>query len=108
VLEALRDFKCAPSEAVTIGDSWADVVAAQRAGCVGVLVVTGRGAALGALLRQHGVSLPVTLRTDAGDAGGPASTDYAKLQSIADGDGAAAAVAVEQWVGAMRVPQSES
>jgi len=88
-----------------IGDSWADVVAAQRAGCVGVLVATGRGAALGALLRQHGVSLPVTLRSDAGDA---ASTDYAKLQSMADGDGAAAAVAVEQWVGAMRVPQSES
>ena len=105
VLEALRDFECAPSEAVTIGDSWADVVAAQRAGCVGVLVATGRGAALGALLRQHGVSLPVTLRSDAGDA---ASTDFAKLQSMADGDGAAAAVAVEQWVGAMRVPQSES
>ena len=88
-----------------IGDSWPDVVAAQRAGCVGVLVATGRGAALGALLRQHGVSLPVTLRSDAGD---EASTDYAKLQSMADGDGAAAAVAVEQWVGAMRVPQSES
>jgi len=27
---------------VMIGDSWSDIVAAQRAGCVGVLVVTGQ------------------------------------------------------------------
>jgi histidinol phosphatase-like enzyme len=37
-LEACKDFEVDPSEALMIGDSWSDVVAAQRAGCVGVLV----------------------------------------------------------------------
>ena len=40
VVQALDDFGCAPSEAVMIGDSWSDVVAARRAGCVGVLLAT--------------------------------------------------------------------
>ena len=81
VREALRDFECNPSEAVMIGDSWGDVVAAQRAGCVGVLVLTGHGTSLGALLREQGVALPVTLRAGADtDAGGAATTDLVELQ----------------------------
>ena len=96
LLEALRDFECAPSEAVMIGDSWSDCVAAQRAGCVGVLVATGHGAPLGALLREQGVSLPITLRVEAGDA---AATDFVALQrSLASASGAGAALAIEEWV----------
>ena len=64
VVQALDDFGCAPSEAVMIGDSWSDVVAARRAGCVGVLLATGHGAALGeALVREQGAALPVTIRS---------------------------------------------
>ena len=95
ILEALGDFGCSPSEAVMIGDSWSDVVAAHRAGCVGVLLATGHGAALGALLREHGVCLPVTLKADG------AATDAEKLQrSLASfgGESLAATDAVEAWI----------
>ena len=64
VLEALADFGCTPNAAVMIGDSWSDVVAAQRAGCCGVLVATGHGASLGAILSQRGVRLPTTLTAE--------------------------------------------
>ena len=96
ILEALQDFDCAPSEAVMIGDSFSDVVAAQRAGCVGVLVATGHGAPFGALLREHGVHLPVTLSIEAADA---AATDFLALQrSLASASGSEAARAIEDWI----------
>ena len=101
ILEALADFECAPSEAVMIGDSWSDVVAAQRAGCVGVLLATGHGASLGALLKAQGVQLPITLAFE-DDGGEAAATDFAKLQrsltSMRNANGAAAR-AVEEWIG---------
>ena len=97
VLQALRDFDCAPGAAVLIGDSWSDVVAAQRAGCVGVLLATGHGAALGAFLREGGVPLPVTLAAEVAEA---AATDLAALQrsSLASARSGAAR-AVEEWIG---------
>ena len=97
ILEALQDFGCAPSEALMIGDSWSDVVAARRAGCVGVLLATGHGAALGALLRAQGVRLPVTLTAEA--TGAATATEYGKLlQSLASSSGNGAARAIEEWV----------
>jgi len=96
ILEALRDFECAPSEAVMIGDSWSDVVAAQRAGCVGVLLATGHGASLGALLREQGVRLPITLTIEPTE---PAATAFVSLQqSLASAAGSRAARAVEDWL----------
>lgn len=95
ILEALSDFGCAPSEAVMIGDSWGDVVAAHRAGCVGVLLATGHGASLGALLRERGVRLPVTLSVESSD-DAPA-TEFVELQrSLATAGGTSAAV--EEWI----------
>ena len=97
LLEALRDFECAPSEAVMIGDSWSDVVAAQRAGCVAVLLATGHGASLGAVLREAGVRLPVTLSVEPA---APASTDFVQLQRTLSREqsGSGAASAVEAWI----------
>ena len=65
LLEALEDFNCVPCDAVMVGDSWGDVVAAHRAGCLGVLLATGHGESLGATLRQQGVRLPATLSAEA-------------------------------------------
>lgn len=99
VLEAVREFGCTPSEAVMIGDSWSDVVAAQRAGCVGVLLATGHGAGLGALLREHGVRLPITLTVDG--AAEAAATEFVALQrSLArpQGGSTSAADAVQGWI----------
>lgn len=76
VVEACADFGCAASEALLIGDSWSDVVAAQRAGAVGVLVTTGHGASLAAALRADGVTLPTTLT-------GPALAMAAENRSFA-------------------------
>jgi len=64
ILEACKDFEVDPSEALMIGDSWSDVVAAQRAGCVGVLVATGHGESLSKALAKHGVDLPTTLTAE--------------------------------------------
>ena len=97
ILEALREFGCQPSEAVMIGDSWSDVVAAQRAGCVGVLLTTGHGASLGALLREEGVKLPVTLTVESA---APAGTDFVQLQRTLarEQNGGGAANALEAWI----------
>jgi len=65
VLAALADFGCDPDEAVMFGDSWSDVVAAQRAGCHSVMLGTGHGASLGACLRRQAGSLPATLTAEA-------------------------------------------
>lgn len=43
--DALRQFRCAPGDAVMIGDSLRDLQAAQRAGAARILVRTGHGAA---------------------------------------------------------------
>jgi D-glycero-D-manno-heptose 1,7-bisphosphate phosphatase len=98
LLEAMYDSKVEPSEALMIGDSWSDVVAAHRAGCVGVLLATGHGASLGAILKDHGVGLPITLMVDeAAEAIAP--TDYMKLQrSAADASAGGAAAAVEAYI----------
>ena len=63
LLEALRDFNCDPSEAVMLGDSWSDVVAAQRAGCVGVLVATGHGAQAPSAAARSAPRSAVAVRT---------------------------------------------
>ena len=62
ILEACRDFEREPSDAIMVGDSWGDVVAAQRAGSIGVLVTTGHGASLGAALCDY--DLPVTVTAE--------------------------------------------
>ena len=64
ILEACKDFEVDPSEALMIGDSWSDIVAAQRAGCVGVLVATGHGESLSKALLGQGVELPTTLTAE--------------------------------------------
>eukprot|EP00966_Prymnesium_polylepis_P333530 7388990-Prymnesium_polylepis.1 len=81
-----------------IGDSWSDVVAARRAGCVGVFVTTGHGASLGALLRDQGVKLPITLTMEPSDM---AATGFVALQrSLASASSSEAAHAIEDWIGA--------
>lgn len=96
LVEALGDFDVEPSEAVMIGDSWSDVVAAHRAGCAGVLLATGHGASLGALLRQQGVELPITLKVDDANS---ATTDYLRLQrSVTSASTGSATGAVEEWI----------
>ena len=113
VLEALTDFACEPSEAVMVGDSWSDVVAAQRAGCVGVLLTTGHGASLGTLLRREGVRLPVTLMVDRAD--GLVPTDYVKVRRGLAGSGGradegaagAAAGALEEWIASRAEEEAE-
>lgn len=94
ILEALRDFDCAASEAVMIGDSWSDVVSAQRAGCVGVLLATGHGASLGAILQEEGVHLPVTLT--APDA--PVTEFVALQQSLQCAHASGVGRAIEKWI----------
>lgn len=74
-----------------IGDTWSDVVAAHRAGCEGVLVATGYGEGLGAVLAANGVSLPTTLVGCADDRIAP--TDFLRLvKDKAKANGTAAAV----------------
>ena len=43
ILEALKDFKACPTKTVMIGDALRDLEAAHRAGCHGLLVLTGKG-----------------------------------------------------------------
>jgi D-glycero-D-manno-heptose 1,7-bisphosphate phosphatase len=94
--EALRDFGVDPGEAVMIGDSWSDVVAARRAGCAGVLLATGHGASLGSILKKQGVQLPITLILDAE---GDTATDYMRLQrSVVKASSGGATQAVEEWI----------
>ena len=45
LLDALRQFRISPTDAVMIGDSLRDLQAAQRAGVARILVRTGNGAA---------------------------------------------------------------
>ena len=79
------------ANAVMIGDTWSDIVAAHRAGCEGVLVATGYGEELGAVLAANGVSLPTTLVGCADDHIAP--TDFLKLaKDESTASGAAAAV----------------
>ena len=98
VLEALDDFGCTPNEAVLIGDSWSDIVAARRAGCVGVLLTTGHGQSLGALLQKNGVTLPITLSVRV-EASGADATEFVKLQRdlATERDGGVART-VEEWI----------
>ena len=82
-----------------IGDTWSDVVAAHRAGCEGVLVATGYGEGLGAVLAANGVSLPTTLVGCADDRIAP--TDFLRLvkdESKANGTAAAVVVAVVEYL----------
>ena len=90
------------------------MVAAQRAGCVGVLLATGHGEALGRLLDAHGVALPITLRLErpAERPGAPgAATAFEQLQrslKFAGGgaDGAASRAVVE-WIDAHATDHAE-
>ena len=79
LLEACADFGCEPAEAVMIGDSWSDMVAARRAGCVGVLVLTGHGESLAAQLKQEGIDLPTTLSARSMSAS-PVLTEWASTR----------------------------
>lgn len=99
--QAMAAFDCSPDETVMIGDSWSDVVAAHRAGCVGALLVTGHGASLGNVLAEQGVRLPVTLSVEEdslAEAAKP-TTDFLRMQrSVAHASCGAAADAIEAWI----------
>jgi len=45
LLEALAHLRVAPERAWVVGDGARDLIAASRAGCSGILVLTGKGAA---------------------------------------------------------------
>ena len=61
-----------------------------------MLLATGHGASLGALLRQQGVELPITLKVDDTTS---ATTDYLRLQrSVTSASTGSAAGAVEEWI----------
>lgn len=55
LLEAMRDYGVSPLETIFIGDDLRDLQAAAQAGCVGVLVKTGKG-------RQTLANLPAALK----------------------------------------------
>lgn len=43
LLQAMAQYKANPQDTAYVGDKWSDIQAAQRAGCIAVLVKTGQG-----------------------------------------------------------------
>jgi D-glycero-D-manno-heptose 1,7-bisphosphate phosphatase len=53
VLSALKDFNCKPENALLIGDSIRDLLAAYNAGVDSILVKTGKGSKASARLKEE-------------------------------------------------------